>query len=174
MHQEDSKEVMLINSLKLLLTEQDLKQQQAFILNVSEQLGVSVIESAAALLYHNKVNISSEQKSEESCSEQKSKADILISPVKQKRVRYRLEIGRKHQVLPEEVKNTLVEISGVERNQIGRMDVRNHYTLVDLPYGMPADIFQLLSETEIRDQKLKIKRIKQQKRYNNQQKKNRK
>ncbi len=178
MHKKNHKEVVLINHLKSVLTKQDLKQHQAFILNLAEQLDVSVLEIAAALLAHNKVSIPAYQNNRESAAEEKSKKaeeseSIPLPQTKQKRVRYRLEIGRKHQILLDEVKDTLVEIAGVDRNQIGRIDVRNHYTLVELPYGMPADIFQLLSETELHNQKLNIKRVKQHRRYN-QQKKSRK
>ena len=80
-------------------------------------------------------------------------------------VRYRLDVGRKHQASLDEIENVLVEVSGVDRKRIGRLDIRNYYTLVDLPDGMPADIFQLLSETEIQRQKLNIKRIKFQNRF---------
>jgi len=37
--------------------------------------------------------------------------------------------------------------------------------LVDLPVGMPADIFQLLSEVEINQRKLNLKRVKYQPRF---------
>ena len=178
MHKKNHKEVVLINHLKSILTKQDLKQHQTFILSLSEQLEVGVLEAAAALLAHNKVSIPSYQKNWGNAAEGKNKKaeeseSVPVPQIKQKRVRYRLEVGRKHQLALDEVKDTLVEIAGVDRNQIGRIDVRNHYTLVDLPYGMPADIFQLLSEAEIRNQKLNIKRVKQHRRYN-QQKRSRK
>lgn len=165
---------MLKDSLKTLLIEQDLEPHQAFILSLSEQLGVSVLEVSAALLQHNKVNIALNIHSDEECQTEQIKPEIAVVNNKYKRVRYRLEVGRKHQILLEEIKNVLIEVSGVEKKQIGRVDVRHHYTLVDLPYGMPADVFQLLSETEIQQQKLNIKRIKTHRRYNNQQRKPRK
>jgi hypothetical protein len=39
------------------------------------------------------------------------------------------------------------------------MDMRNDYTLIDLPPGMPPDIFQLLQTIEIKHQPLQIKRV---------------
>jgi ATP-dependent RNA helicase DeaD len=54
----------------------------------------------------------------------------------------------------------LVEESGVDRKRIGKIDIRHNYTLVELPDGMPADIFQLLSDASIADRRLAIKRVK--------------
>ncbi|KAF3981523.1 MAG: hypothetical protein HFP78_06540 [Methylococcales symbiont of Hymedesmia sp. n. MRB-2018] len=155
---------MLKNSLEVLLAEQDLKQHQAFILSLSEQLGVSVLESAAALLYHHKIAPTFYANDRQRVKKNNLELDPVPSEVKL--VRYRLAVGQKHQVLVEEIKNILVDVAGVEKNQIGKLDIKNHYTLVDLPYGMPADIFQLLSETEIKNQKLNIKRTKQYRKYN--------
>lgn len=82
-----------------------------------------------------------------------------FKPEKLKMVRYRLEVGRKHQVSIEDIKNVLISESGVERTKIGYMDIRNHYTLIDLPNGMPADIFQHLQSVEIKQHTLQIKRV---------------
>jgi hypothetical protein len=40
------------------------------------------------------------------------------------------------------------------------LEVRSHFSLVDLPEGMPGDIFQLLYDAELNGQKLEIKRVK--------------
>ncbi|MCX7088854.1 MAG: DbpA RNA binding domain-containing protein [Methylococcales bacterium] len=78
---------------------------------------------------------------------------------KQKMVRYRIEIGRDHHVSADEIKAVLIDESGVDRNSIGYLDIRSNYTLIDLPPGMPPDIFQLLQEVEIKQQPLQIKRV---------------
>lgn len=81
-------------------------------------------------------------------------------------VRYRLDIGGSHGATPDDIINALVEESGVDKKRIARLEIREHYSLVDLPEGMPADIFQLLSEAEINGQRLNIKRIKPNNRKN--------
>lgn len=75
-------------------------------------------------------------------------------------VRYRLDVGKKHQVNEEMLLAVLIEESGVERKRISYLEIREHYTLVDLPEGMPADIFQILSEAQVGEQLLNIKRVK--------------
>lgn len=82
-----------------------------------------------------------------------------LKPEKLKMVRYRLEVGRKHQVSIEDIKDVLISESGVERAKIGHLDMRNHYTLIDLPNGMPPDIFQHLQSVEIKQHTLQIKRV---------------
>jgi hypothetical protein len=46
-----------------------------------------------------------------------------------------------------------------DRSKIGFMDIRSNYTLIDLPLGMPPDIFQLLQTVEIKQHALQIKRV---------------
>ena len=82
-----------------------------------------------------------------------------IQPERNRLVRYRIEVGQNHQVSSEDIKNILISESGVDRSQIGCLEIRNTYSLIDLPSGMPPDIFQLLQTVEIKQQMLKIKRV---------------
>ncbi len=150
--------------LKAILAEGDLNTHQETIKQLSGELQISILDCATALfLLHRSESL--DLKTEiESPSENKKHADLPFVPIKQKCVRYRMEVGRIHKVLLEEIKTVLVDVSGVEYCRIGYLEIRNHYTLVDLPDGMPADIFQLLSDTEIQNQKLSLRRIKFQRR----------
>jgi hypothetical protein len=156
MHQNNSKENKLKNNLKTILDKEDLKLHQELITHLSVELGVSILDCAAALSFLTQQN--------KSLHTVKKATGLSTATPKAKFVRYRLDIGQKHLVSLDEIKNILVEVSGVDKMRIGRLDIRNHYTLVDLPNGMPSDIFQLLSETELHQQKLNIKRIKFQNR----------
>jgi len=77
-----------------------------------------------------------------------------------KMVRYRLDVGCKHQVTSEELKKVLIEESGVDKNNINNINIQGDYTLVELPDEMPQDIFQHLKSIEIKQRKLDIKRVK--------------
>ena len=159
--EDDSKE--LKNCLKSIIADGDLSSYQQAVRQLSNDLQVSVLDCAAALLLFIRPESVDLKAESEPLSEDRN-TDRPIDSIVTKSVRYRMEIGRMHDVLLEEIKTVLVEVSGVEYNRIGRIEIRNHYTLVDLPDGMPADIFQLLSETTIREQKLSLKRIKLQRR----------
>lgn len=77
-----------------------------------------------------------------------------------KMVRYRLDVGCKHQITLEELKKVLIEESGVDKNNINNINIQGDYTLVELPDEMPQDIFQHLKSVEIKQHKLDIKRVK--------------
>lgn len=77
-----------------------------------------------------------------------------------KMVRYRLDVGCKHQVTSEELKKVLIEESGVDKNNINNINIQGDYTLVELPDEMPQDIFLHLKSVEFKQHKLDIKRVK--------------
>lgn len=74
-------------------------------------------------------------------------------------VRYRMEVGRKHQVSVDDIKRVLIEESGVEKSCIGQIDLHFNYCIVSLPSGMPADIFFHLKKVCINEHGLKISRL---------------
>ncbi len=76
-----------------------------------------------------------------------------------KMVRYRLDVGCKHQITLEELKKVLIDESGVDKNCIN-INIQGDYTLVELPDEMPQDIFMHLKSVEIKQHKLDIKRVK--------------
>ena len=96
-------------------------------------------------------------------------AETVMAKPGVKMVRYRLDVGSKHQVTPEELKKILIEESGVDKNNINNINIQGDYTLVELPDEMPQDIFLHLKSVEIKQQKLDIKRVKarNKKRRNN-------
>lgn len=165
MPKQISQEESLKKSLKTILLKQDLALSQDFVRRLSSELNVSLLDCAAALTLLNNPDLHGQKQNKEKCLLNDNTDDLPQGITKHKIVRYRLDIGRKHQVTLEEIKVVLVDVSGVERNRIGWMDIRNYYTLVELPDGMPADIFQLLSEVEINSQKLNLKRIKPQRKF---------
>lgn len=75
-------------------------------------------------------------------------------------VRYRLDVGCKHQISSEELKKLLIEESGVDKNNITNINIQGDYTLVELPDEMPQDIFLHLKSVEIKQHKLDIRRVK--------------
>lgn len=77
-----------------------------------------------------------------------------------KMVRYRLDVGCKHQITSEELKKVLIEESGVDKNNVNNINIQGDYTLVELPDEMPQDIFLHLKSVEIKQRKLDIKRVK--------------
>ncbi len=77
-----------------------------------------------------------------------------------KMIRYRLDVGGKHQISAQELKKILIEESGVDKNNINNINIQDDYTLVELPDDMPQDIFLHLKSVEIKQHKLDIRRVK--------------
>lgn len=152
--------------LENTLKQQDLQQQLEFIIQLQQEMDIPWERCAAALMYLVQPNLFQVTSRPADSHTKERDIDIpVISPALPKAVRYRLEVGQKHGVSREEIEQLLVQESGVDIKSITRVDIKQHCTIVELPDGMPADIFQILSEAEIRQQKLRLKRLKSQRRY---------
>ena len=70
--------------------------------------------------------------------------------------RYRLEVGHKDHVKPGNIVGAIANESGLKGKMIGRIQIFNDYSLVDLPKGMPNEIFQNLKRVKIMNKELNI------------------
>jgi ATP-dependent RNA helicase DeaD len=71
-------------------------------------------------------------------------------------VSYRIEVGRRDGVAPREIVGAIANEAGLEGRYIGRIDIEDDYSLVDLPEGMPREIFQHLRGVFVRGKRLNI------------------
>lgn len=157
---DDNKPDGLAQRIQRIISRYNLANSRDSVTELAKQLNISILDCAAALFYLN-------QSEHEfiSLPEPEIKPIIKKEPKQHfKLVRYRLDVGSQHQVEKEQLQALLVHESGVDKKSIGKIDIRHNYTLVELPDGMPADIFQLLSEAMIGERKLAIKRIKSNRR----------
>ncbi len=159
------KEQKFKRRLKNILENEDIQQQRDLIRNIVADFEWTLEDCAAALVYLSQPNLYQKLKKPDQVAQGNDDFEVPLTITRDKTVRYRLNVGSKHQVTREEIENVLVSESGVDRKRIGRIDIRHHYTIVELPEGMPADIFQLLSEVNLRQQKLNIKRLKPQRNF---------
>jgi hypothetical protein len=150
----------LKNRLQQILNSENLEPYRALISAMAAELDADILDCAAALVYLNQPEAA--RLPAGSREEQKAAIRVLpplnLLPIKM--VRYRLDVGRTHLVTAEEIKKVLVEESGVDKNNINRVDIHGLYTIIELPAGMPPDIFQHLKTVEINQQKLNIMRVK--------------
>jgi len=149
---------LLKQSLQQILTNENLLAERNLINTIAAELGIDSLECASALLY-----LLQGGKGIVVPVEQKTDIAVLPPVAKQlniKMVRYRLDVGSKHQLTLETLKQVLIEESGVDKNNINNVNIQDFYTLVNLPDEMPLDIFQHLKTVEINQQKLDIRRVK--------------
>jgi ATP-dependent RNA helicase DeaD len=70
--------------------------------------------------------------------------------------RYRVEVGHKHGVKPGNIVGAIANEAGLDGEHIGRIDIEEDYSLVDLPVGMPKDIFHDLKKARVCGEALNI------------------
>jgi len=71
-------------------------------------------------------------------------------------VRYRLEVGHEHGVQPGNIVGAIANEAGIDSAHIGRINIFDAYSTVDLPEGMPPEIYDQLRKTWVCGQKLAI------------------
>ncbi len=70
--------------------------------------------------------------------------------------RYRVEVGREHGVLPGNLVGAIANESGLSGAEIGRIDIYDQYSIVALPEGMPASVFESLRNTWVAGRQLRL------------------
>lgn len=72
---------------------------------------------------------------------------------------YRLRVGHKHGVQPGNIVGAIANEAGLDAGDIGRIDIQPECSFVDLPEGMPKEIFLHLKKVWVCDQQLRISRL---------------
>ena len=72
---------------------------------------------------------------------------------------FRLEVGHAHGVKPGNIVGAIANEAGLEGRHIGQVDIRDDHSFVDLPEGMPKDIFRNLKKVRVAGQELRISRV---------------
>jgi ATP-dependent RNA helicase DeaD len=69
---------------------------------------------------------------------------------------YRIEVGHEHGVKPGNIIGAIANEAGLESQFIGRLSIRDDYSLIDLPEGMPKEVFEHLKKVWVSQQQLRI------------------
>ncbi len=70
--------------------------------------------------------------------------------------RYRIEVGKEHGAKPGNIVGAIANEAGLNGKEIGQIDMHDDFTMVDLPKGMPNEVFSSLKATRVAGQKLDI------------------
>ncbi|MEO7065126.1 MAG: DEAD/DEAH box helicase [Dokdonella sp.] len=71
---------------------------------------------------------------------------------------YRIEVGNEHGVQPGNIVGAVANEAGLDSKNIGRIEIRDDHSLIDLPEGMPQEIFKHLKKVWVSGQQLRITR----------------
>ena len=80
-------------------------------------------------------------------------------PPEEGMVRFRIEVGHNHQVMPGNIVGAIANEAGLDSKYIGRINIFDDYSTVDMPDEMPKEIFQHLQKVRISGQQIKISRL---------------
>jgi ATP-dependent RNA helicase DeaD len=72
---------------------------------------------------------------------------------------FRIEVGSVHGIKPGNVVGAIANEAGIEGVHIGRVDIRDEFSFVDLPDGMPKQIFKQLQKVRVAGRELRISRV---------------
>ncbi|HET6667276.1 MAG TPA: helicase-related protein, partial [Intrasporangium sp.] len=71
---------------------------------------------------------------------------------------YRINVGKRHRVLPRQIVGALANEGGLGREDFGRIDIRGDFSLVELPVELPAAAWQRLRDTRISGRLIELAR----------------
>ncbi|HET6395694.1 MAG TPA: DbpA RNA binding domain-containing protein, partial [Pseudoxanthomonas sp.] len=71
---------------------------------------------------------------------------------------YRVEVGHVHGVKPGNIVGAIANEAGLESRYIGRIDIHEDHSILDLPEGMPPEILSHLQKAWVVGQQLRIRR----------------
>ncbi len=70
---------------------------------------------------------------------------------------YRIAVGNMHGATPREIVGAIANEAGIGSRYIGRIEIREDHTLIDLPAELPNDVLGVLRKTRVRQTPLAIR-----------------
>jgi ATP-dependent RNA helicase DeaD len=73
--------------------------------------------------------------------------------------RFRLEVGHDHGVKPGNIVGAIANEAEIDSEYIGRIDIQDDHSFIDLPEGMPKELFKHLRKVWVSGRQLQISRL---------------
>ena len=90
----------------------------------------------------------------------KERAPKKERPLEEGMERFRLEVGHNHEVKPNNIVGAIANEAGLDSQHIGRINIYDDYSVIDLPEGMPKDVFSDLKKVWVAGKQLNISLLK--------------
>lgn len=151
------------------IANEDLTMFTKLIETLQTEHGVEVIEIAAALaqlaqgdapflLQKKPQQPAAKQWSRDDRPERKKSHDKSAPPSGDMQ-RYRLSVGHDHGVLPGNIVGAIANETSISGKDIGRINIFDSYSLIDLPANMTDETFMALTKVRVANHRLGISRI---------------
>ncbi|MFZ9583835.1 MAG: DEAD/DEAH box helicase [Pseudohongiellaceae bacterium] len=83
----------------------------------------------------------------------------LLGPSEAGMERFRIEVGHDHGVKPNNIVGAIANEAGIDSKFMGRISIYDDFSLIDLPEGMPSQVFQHLKKVWVANRQLDISRF---------------
>jgi ATP-dependent RNA helicase DeaD len=156
--------------LRETLADQDLDYYYRLINRIEHQQELSSMDIAAALTYLSQrerpfivEDLQSDRRKPPKNPKAKDHQGTRAKPEGRKTdpsipwLRYRIEVGQDHQVTPRQIVGAIANEAGLEGRYIGAIEIHPEFSLVELPEGMPKEIYQHLRKVIVGGRPLKIR-----------------
>lgn len=87
------------------------------------------------------------------------KREKVLGATEQGKDRYRVEVGQEHGVKPGNLVGAIANEAGLDAQDIGRIELFDTFSVIDLPEGLPKDLFKHLKGVWVCGQKLGLSRF---------------
>ncbi len=77
-------------------------------------------------------------------------------PLEEGMERFRIEVGHNHDVKPNNIVGAVANEAGLDSQHIGRINIYDDFSVIDLPEGMPKDVFSDLKKVWVAGKQLHI------------------
>ena len=85
-------------------------------------------------------------------------------PLEEGMLRYRIDVGHNHKVKPGNIVGAIANEAGLDSQYIGHIAIQDDHSLVDLPDGMPREIFKKLKNVWVSGQRMNIRCVSEKER----------
>ena len=150
------------DSIAELKADKDLMAFESLVEQLTEQSGVSLTQTAAALLMlkEGKRLISKDkpikEKPPREKREKRERRDNTLAEPEEGMKRYRIAVGYDDDVKPGNIVGAIANEAGIDSQYIGQIKIFNGFSLVDLPDGMPAEVFDHLKKVQVCGRSMRI------------------
>lgn len=69
---------------------------------------------------------------------------------------YRADVGQQHEVRPGDLVGAIANETGIHPDYIGSIQIRDRFSLIEMPTELPADVMQKLGKVWVRNRPLKL------------------
>ena len=71
-------------------------------------------------------------------------------------IRYRLAVGEVHEAAAKHIVGAIANEAGLDSEYMGRIEIYERHSTIELPDGMPKEIFEHLRKVRVRGERLRI------------------